>query len=157
MVERFFLDVGAVLQQGGKVFVGALGQIFAHDDDGGAAGAEIFLRAGEDQAIFFDVDGARGDVGRHVGDQRGAAGVGQSLPLRAFDGVVGADVHVGSVGGKLHLRLAREAREFVGLAGGGDVMQDALFQLADGFGGPHAGVQHVDRLAGEAEIHGRPW
>ena len=74
--------------------------------------------------------------------------------MRAFDGVVGAEVHVGSVGRKFHFVLAREARELFGLAGGGDVVEDAFFQFADGFGGPHSGMQHVDRLAGQAEIHG---
>src|ERR1700722_1956151 len=154
VVEGFFFYVRAVLQEGREIFVGALGKVFADDDDGGAAGAEIFLRAGEDKAEFFYVRGARGDVGGHVGDERGVAGVRERFPLGAFDGVVGADVHVGSVGRKLHFILAREAREFFGLAGGGDVVEDAFFQFADGFGGPHSGVQDVDRFAGEAEIHG---
>ena len=74
VVEGFFFDVRAVLEQGREIFVGALGKILADDDDGGAAGTEIFLRAGEDQAEFLHVHGARGDVGRHVGDQRGAVG-----------------------------------------------------------------------------------
>ncbi len=154
VVERFFFYVRAVLQEGGEIFVGALGKVFTDDDDGGAAGAEIFLRAGEDQAEFFYVHGARGDVGGHVGDQRGAAGVRERFPLRAFDGVVGADVHVGSIGRKFHFVLAREARELFWLAGCGDVVENAFFQFADGFGGPHSGVQHVYGLAGEAEIHG---
>ena len=34
-------------------------------------------------------------------------------------------------------------------------MQDAFFQLADGFRGPHAGVQHIHGLAGQAKVHGR--
>jgi hypothetical protein len=154
VVEGLFFYVGAVLEECGEIFVGALGKVFANDDDGGTAGAEIFLRAGEDQAEFFNVGGARGDVGGHVGDKGSAAGVGKRFPLRAFDGVVGADVHVGSVGRKLHFVLAGEAREFFGFAGCGDVVEDAFFQFADGFGGPHAGVQYVDRLAGDAEIHG---
>src|ERR1700736_6304768 len=153
VVERLFFYVRAVLQEGGEIFVGAFGKVFADDDDGGAAGAEIFLRGGGDQAEFLFVRGARGDVGGHVGDQGGVAGVRERFPLRAFNGVVGADVHVGSVGRKLHFVLAREAREFFGLAGGGDVVEDAFFQFADGFGGPHTGVEDVDRLAGEAEIH----
>src|SRR3984957_10694490 len=154
VVQGLFFYVGAVLEEGGEIFVRALGKVFADDDDGGAAGAEIFLCAGEDQAEFFYVGGARGDVGRHVGDERGAAGVRERFPLGAFDGVVGADVHVGSVGGKFHFVLAREAGEFFGLAGRGDVVEDTFFQFADGFGGPHTGVENVDGLAGEAEIHG---
>src|ERR1700675_397893 len=136
------------------MYVAALGKIFADDDDGGAAGAKIFLRAGEDEAEFFNVGRARGDVGGHVGDERGAAGVRERFPLRAFDGVVGADVHVGSVGRKLHFVLARETRELFWLAGCSDVVEDAFFQFADRFGGPHTGVEDVYRLAGEAEIHG---
>src|ERR1700686_2954943 len=154
VVEGLFFYVRAVLQESGEIFVGALGKVFSDDDYGGAAGAEIFLRAGEDQAEFFYVRGARGYVGGHVGDKGSAAGVGERFPLRAFDGVVGADVHVGSVGRKLHFVLAGEARELFGLAGRGDVVEDTFFQFTDGFGGPHAGVQNIDRLAGEAEIHG---
>jgi len=74
--------------------------------------------------------------------------------LRAFDGVVGANVHVGSIRREFHFLLAREACELFGLAGCGDVVEDAFFQFTDGFGGPHPGVQNVYRLAGEAEIHG---
>ena len=154
VVQRLFFYVRAVLQERWEVFVGALGEVFADDNDGRAAGAEIFLRAGEDQAEFFYVRGARGDVGGHVGDQGGAAGVRKRFPLRAFDGVVGADVHVGRIGRKFHFVLAREARELFWLAGCGDVVEGAFFQFADGFGGPRSGVQNVYRLAGEAQIHG---
>src|SRR6202140_5072616 len=148
VVEGLFFYVRAVLQERGKVFVGALGKVFADDDDGGAAGPEIFLRAGEDQTEFFYLRGARGDVGGHVGDERGAAGIRERFPLRAFDGVVSANVHVGSVGREFHFILAREARELFGFAGRGNVMQDAFFQFADSFGGPHSGVQPVHRLPG---------
>ena len=153
VVERLFFYVRAVLQERGEIFVGALGKVFTDDDDGGAAGAEIFLRSGEDEAEFLYVGGTRGDVGGHIGYERRAAGVRERFPLGAFDGVVGADVHVGGGGRKFHFVLAWEAREFFGLAGGGDVVEDAFFQFTDGFGGPHSGVQNVDRLAGEAEIH----
>jgi hypothetical protein len=154
VVQRLFFYVRAVLQDRGEIFVGALGKVFADDDDSGAAGAEIFLRAGEDQAEFFYVRGARGDVGGHVSDESGAAGVGDGFPLRAFDGVVGADVHVGGIRRKFHFVLAREARELFGLAGCSDVVENAFFQFADGFRGPHPGVENVYRLAGDAEIHG---
>src|ERR1700676_2335091 len=41
VVQGLFFYVGAVLQESGEVFVGALGKVFADDDDGGAAGPEI--------------------------------------------------------------------------------------------------------------------
>src|SRR6204780_5822876 len=92
VIERLFLDVRAVLQEGRQIFIGALGKIFAHDDDGGAAGTKIFLRAREDAAEFFHVDRTRSDVGRHISDERSIADVWNRVPLRAFDRVVGADV-----------------------------------------------------------------
>src|SRR5258708_10181625 len=64
VIERLFLDVRAVLEERREIFVGALGEIFAEDDDGDTGGAEIFLRASEDEAELFDIDGARRDVGR---------------------------------------------------------------------------------------------
>ena len=73
VVEGLFFDVRAVLEKRREIFVGALGEILADDDDSGAAGTEIFLRAGEDDAEFFHVDRTRGDVGRHVGNERGVA------------------------------------------------------------------------------------
>jgi len=75
VVERLFFYVRAVLQEGGEIFVGALGKVLADDNDGGAAGAKIFLRAGENQAESFNVRGVRGDIGGHVGDQGSATGV----------------------------------------------------------------------------------
>ena len=68
VVEGFFFDVGAVLEKRGKIFVGTFGEVFADDGDGGAAGTEIFLRAGIDDAEFIYVDGAGGDVRRHISD-----------------------------------------------------------------------------------------
>src|SRR6266567_4569723 len=101
MVERLFLDMRTVLEKRGETLVGALGEIPANDDNGDAGRAEVFLRAGKDQAVLVDVDGTRSDVGRHVGDERHVAGFWAGFrrrsPLRAFDGVVGADMDVGSV------------------------------------------------------------
>src|SRR5438067_7719147 len=66
VVKRFFFDVRAILKNGWKIFVSALGEVLAYDDDGGAGRSEIFLRACEDQAEFFDVERARGDVRGHI-------------------------------------------------------------------------------------------
>src|ERR1700732_5043885 len=63
VVERLFLYVRAVLQEGREIFVGALGKVLTDDNDGGAAGAKIFLGAGENQAESFNVRGVRGDIG----------------------------------------------------------------------------------------------
>ena len=153
VVEGLFLDVGAVLEKRGEIFVGALGEIFADDDHRCAAGAKIFLRAGKDQAEFLYIDGAGGDVGRHVGDKRRGAGFRHGVILRALDGVVGAHVDVGRLGRELDFALCGHAGEFLRLGGGGDVVQDAFFQFAESFGGPGAGVEQVDGLAGEAEVH----
>ena len=58
VVEGLFFYVRAVLQEGGEIFVGALGKVFADDDDSGAARAKIFLRASKDEAEFSYVHGA---------------------------------------------------------------------------------------------------
>src|SRR5271170_7807945 len=156
VIERLFLDVRAVLQNGGQIFVGALGEILAHDDHGDAARAEIFLRAGEDQPEFGNFERARSDVRRHVRDERRGTR-GNSMVLRAFDGVVGAQVSVGSIRGELDFIGAGNAGEFFGFGAGSDVMQETFFEFADGFGGPSAGVQNVNGLAGERKVlrHGR--
>src|SRR2546429_8993787 len=88
-----------------------LGKIFADDDHRDAGGAEIFLRAGEDEAEFLYVSGKRSNVGGHVGDERYVPRVGHGGPLRAFDGVVGAEGHGGSVrGGFAFARRSEERR-----------------------------------------------
>ena len=48
----------AVLQNRRNIFVGAFGEILAEDDDGHSGGPEVFLRAREDEAVLFHVDGA---------------------------------------------------------------------------------------------------
>ena len=62
-------------------------------------------------------------------------------------------MNVGGIGRKFNFFGARDASEFLCFSAGGDVVQDAFFQFADGFGGPHTGVQDVDWFAGKAEIH----
>src|SRR5438552_18770718 len=88
-----------------------LGKIFADDDHRDAGGAEIFLRAGEDEAEFLYVSGKRSNVGGHVGDERYVPRVGHGGPLRAFDGVLGAEVHVGSVRRQFAFARTRQTQE----------------------------------------------
>src|SRR5947207_3046310 len=129
MVERLFFHLRAVLQKSGEVFVGAFREILANDDNGSARRAKVFLSAGENHAELADVDGARGDVRGHVRDQRDSASFGQRMPLRAFDGVVGAEVNVRSVGGNGNFVFAGNADELYWLASAGDAMRNALLQL----------------------------
>ena len=130
------------------------GKVLAEDDDGHAGGAEIFLCAGKDEAKLLYFDGFRGDVGRHVGDQRHVAHFGQGGPLRAFDGVIGADVDVGGVRGKSHFVATGKTREFLRFRGGRDMVKDTFLQFTNGFGGPGAGMEDVNGLSREAEVHG---
>ena len=111
MVKRFFLDVRAVLEKRWKVFVGALGKVLAEDDDGHAGGAEIFLCAGKDEAELLYFDGFRGDVGRHVGNEWDVARIRHCGPLRAFNGVVCAEIDVGGIRGKMDFARLRQTRE----------------------------------------------
>jgi len=109
------------------------------------------LRASENQAEFGDIHGSRSNVRRHIGNQGRGAGW-QRVILRAFDGVVGAQVGVGSIGGQLDFLGARDASELLRFGAGGDVVEKTLLQFADGFRRPGAGVQHIDGLAGQSEI-----
>src|SRR5215470_5970423 len=98
MVQRFVFHVRAVLKNCRKILVRAFSQVFANDHNGDAGRAEILLRAGKNESKFLNIDGMRSNVGRHVGNKRHGAGFRNGGPLRAFDGVVGADVHVRRVG-----------------------------------------------------------
>jgi len=88
-----------------------LGQIAPHDHNCNARGSQIFLGPREYQSKAIYVDSPRGNIGRHVRDDRGG-GFGNGGILRALDRVVGAHVHVGSVGRKVHFILSRHANKF---------------------------------------------
>src|SRR5262249_36232192 len=124
------------------------------DDHGSAAGTEIFLRAGEDEAEFLYLDALRSDVRGHVGHQRNAVGFWHRVVLRAFDGVVGAQVHVAGVGRQLDVTLGGHTSKFLRLGGGSDVVGDAFFQFAESFLSPSAGVQNIHGFTGQAKVHG---
>src|SRR2546430_690387 len=130
----------SVLKNCWKILMSTLGKIFADDDHRDAGGAEIFLRAGEDEAEFLYVSGRRSNVGGHVGDERYVPRVGHGGPLRAFDGVVGAEVHVGSVRREFAFARTRQTQEPLRFGRGGQVVCKTLFQLANRFGCPGAGV-----------------
>src|SRR5258708_20675569 len=122
----------AVLKKRGEILVGAFGEVFADDDHRDAGGAKIFLGAGEDDAVLFHVDGARGDVRRHVGDERYVAGFRQGGPLRAFDGVIGADVDVGRVRRKFYFVAAGGTAELFRFAGGCTVAKGSSVSFTHG-------------------------
>ena len=73
--------------------------------------------------------------------------------FRAFDGVVCAHVNVGGFWREFYIVGTRDAGEFLGLSGGGHVVEDAFFEFGEGFLGPGAGVEKIDRLAGKTEVH----
>src|SRR5215469_6637612 len=110
VVQGLLLDVRAVLQNRGQTLVRAFGQVLAHDHQSDAAGAEVFLRAGEDQPEFGNLDRPRSDVRGHIRHQRRGGG-GQRVILRAFDGVVGAEIGVRGVGREVDFFFAWDARE----------------------------------------------
>lgn len=64
-------------------------------------GADVLLRAGIDDAKLGDIDGARNEVGAHVGDERHGADVGHGLELHALDGLVVTVMHELGAGGEL--------------------------------------------------------
>jgi len=89
--------VGAVLQDCGEILIGALGKIFSNDHDGDTGRAEILLRAGKNHSVLINIDRARGDVRGHIGDEWNATCFRRGAPLRPLDGVIRADMHVGSI------------------------------------------------------------
>src|SRR4051794_39559614 len=80
----------------GIVLVPLLDQIVTDDHQHNTGWAEVFLRAGVDQAVFPHVNGTAVHVAGGVGHQRnpGRSG-GLGLPLRTEDGVVRGEVNVG--------------------------------------------------------------
>ena len=73
--------------------------------------------------------------------------------MRAFDGVVGAEMDVGSVGRKFDFVSAGKARELFRFGGGRYIVGKTFFQFTDGLGGPGAGMENVNGLSGKSEIH----
>src|SRR5262249_5782836 len=58
VVKRFFLDVRSILEKRRKVLVGALGKVFADNDDSHSGRAEILLRACKDKAKLLHINGS---------------------------------------------------------------------------------------------------
>jgi hypothetical protein len=153
VVEGVFLGLRAVLHHGGERFGGTFDEVLADDDEGDAGGAEVFLRAGIDEAELLEVELAREDVAGHVANE-GGRGVGIFLDLGAGDGFVGGDVDVGGVGGVVQrVVVGHVGGDFLGGVGE-DVDLAYLFGFLDGFAGPCAGVDVVGGLAGAEEVEG---
>src|SRR5207244_6021621 len=107
--------------------------------------AEVLLRAGIDQPVLADVQRAAVHVARRVGDE-GHAGRyrGLAAPLRAVDGVVGGEVHVGWIGRVLDLVRLGDAVGAGGRAAGRDVHLAAQdLRLLHRLLRPHAGEEVV--------------
>ena len=71
-----------------------LGQVLAQDHQRDAGRAEVLLRARVNQAELVRIERPRQHVRRHVRHER-RLGLRKRLPLRAGDGLVRGDVHVG--------------------------------------------------------------
>ena len=143
----------AVLQDDRHGGRGSFGQIAPHNHDRNAGRAEIFLRAGKNQAALADVDPARSDVRRHVGHQRHCSGIRHRRPLCSFDGVVAAQVNVGSLSRKRKIAGTRYAHEPALFRRTGDAIREALLEFGHRLSSPLAGVDHVNGLAWQSQIH----
>ena len=93
IVQALVLVLHLPFEHGGAGGKGILNEVAPCDDDGHARGSKVFLGARIDDAEIPDVDLAREDLGRHVGDERRFRAGEFRIP-RAENGVVGADVHI---------------------------------------------------------------
>ena len=98
-----FIGKCLIVQHGRKCIWTALQQVVADNDQANAGGTHIFLGAGVNEAKRFDIKRSTQDVRRHIGNQGDIAGVRKPGPLGAFDGVIGSDVGIHRVGGKLNI------------------------------------------------------
>ena len=93
-------------------------QIITHNHKGDARRADVFLRAAVDHAVARHVERTREDVGRHIGDEEGAACgqiIGDRLrgePFHAVDGFVRAKIDVIRLVGQLPCIRLGEVEEF---------------------------------------------
>ncbi len=154
VVQTAAFDVGLVVQHRGDLAASTLQQVLPHDDQRHAAGAEILLSPGVQQAVLRDVQRAGEDVAAGVAGEEGVAGGGRlRLELRAEDRVVALEVDVRGVvriGRLLRRGDAIEVRRFAAAR-----FVDAAVQLRllGGFLAPGAGHQVVRRAAVGQEVH----
>src|SRR5690606_33008528 len=94
-----------VVQHGRAAGAGAAEQVLADDDHHQAAGADVLLRTGVDQAEAGYIQRTGEDVGGHVRHQRYVAHFRNPVELQAADGFVGGVVQVGGVLRQLPLVL----------------------------------------------------
>ena len=151
--HRVGLGLFLPVESGGRDRQRAPEQRVAHDHQREAGGADVFLRAAVDDAVFRDVDDAREDVRRHVGDQRQTSRVGRPLVFDSADGLVGADVHVRRVLGQLPVLLRRHIREMLVLRRRGDIYRAVLLRFLDRFFRPFPGIDVVGDGSVAEKIH----
>ena len=131
----------------------AIEEIAADDHERETRRADVLLRAAVDHAVLRDVDDARQDVRRHVGDQRNPARVRRPLVFDAADGLVRADVHVRRIVRELPRRLRRHVGEVLVLRRRRDVDRAVLLRFLDRFLRPLAGVDVVGDFPLAKEVH----
>ena len=103
VVQRAVLGVHRVVQHRVQRLGRAREQVLADDHERHARRPEVLLRAGVDEPVLETSIG-RLKMSDEASLTSGAlADVGQRLPLRALDGVVRGDVHVGRAGGEAAL------------------------------------------------------
>lgn len=122
-----------------------------------ARGPHVLLSPGVDEAVAGDVDGPREDRGGEVGHQRDLSGIGHVVELNAANGLVGRVVQVaGRLGDGERAGLGGGRVGGGGLVGGHDDVGLVGASLLDGLGGPLAGVEVGDRVAGGGQVEGMP-
>ena len=137
---------------------GKVEQVIAHDHERQARRTDVLLRAGEDHAIFRNVDLARQDVRRHVGhDRQIGRHVGRVRVFDAVDGLVGADVQIRGVVAQAPGVARRDTGEVLRLARGRDVHACKARRFLGRLARPGAGVDEVDHrvwaATGQVEGH----
>ena len=118
VIQGVFLGERAVFEHGRQLGIGGGQERFLNDDQRHSRRTEIFLGAGIDHAELADVDRARQDVARHVGNERHVTCIGKFTPLRAKNRIVGSKVHVGGIRFNLYFAEGRNAAVLAGFRAG---------------------------------------
>ena len=145
------IDVGLEVEHGRDGAVHLAEQVPADDGPGHACAADVLLCSTVNHAEVRYVDLAGEEVGAHIGHEEAGLRLREALPFRAVDSIVGGNVEVAGVVGKVQVLFDAAVGFGLGIASHVYVAEQLGF-LA-GLVGPHAGKSVVSRSVLVQEVH----
>src|SRR5882672_1027328 len=143
-----------VVEDGGRAFHRMAEQVFAHDDDDEARRADVFLRAGVDQAELRHVERARENMRGGVRHERHLPRFRDPVELDPAYGLVRGVVHVRRLRVELPRGLLRRIGEILALRARRYVHLAEAVRLLDRLLAPRARIDIVGGLFPGEEVHG---